>query len=81
MDCGTCRCAGRHGGPGSPSPWKTAAPNVIHMPRPGPRRPIVTVRVDQEDLTEVDRLATAEGVGRSEMVRRLLVEAMAARRA
>lgn len=49
------------------------------MPRPGPRRAIVGVRMKSEAIEYVDALAEVEGVNRSEMVRILLAEAIAAR--
>lgn len=49
------------------------------MPRPGPRRPIVAVRLSEAGIQQVDALAEAEGVNRSEMIRLLLTEAVAAR--
>jgi metal-responsive CopG/Arc/MetJ family transcriptional regulator len=49
------------------------------MPRPGPRRPLVALRLSEGDLEVVDRIAEAEGVSRSEMIRRLLDEAIKAR--
>jgi metal-responsive CopG/Arc/MetJ family transcriptional regulator len=48
-------------------------------PRQGPRRPIVGVRIKAEDIDEIDTLATTEGVTRSEMIRVLISEALAAR--
>jgi metal-responsive CopG/Arc/MetJ family transcriptional regulator len=51
------------------------------MPRPGPRRPLVAVRLSEQGIAEVDRLAQAQGVNRSEMIRRLLAEALAVRAA
>jgi hypothetical protein len=56
------------------------------MPRPGPRKAYVAVRVGPEELAEIDARAGEElppkGNGepnRSEMIRRLLDEAIAAR--
>jgi hypothetical protein len=50
------------------------------MPRPGPRRPYVGVRPDLDQLEEIDRLAAKETAGnRSEMLRKLLGEALAGR--
>jgi hypothetical protein len=49
------------------------------MPRPGPRRPYVGVRLSVDGLIYIDRLAAAAGVTRSEMIRQLLDEAAAAR--
>jgi len=48
-------------------------------PRPGPRRPIIGIRVKPDAITYIDALAQAEGVNRSEMIRRLLAEAIGAR--
>lgn len=48
-------------------------------PRQGPRRRIVGVRIKPEAVAYIDRLALSEGVNRSEMVRRLLSEALTAR--
>lgn len=42
------------------------------MPRPGPRRPIVNVRISQAGIDRVDGLAKEADVNRSEMIRRLL---------
>jgi metal-responsive CopG/Arc/MetJ family transcriptional regulator len=50
------------------------------MPRPGPRRPLVALRLGEEDLAEVDKLAAQSGVNRSEMIRRLIAEAITVRR-
>jgi metal-responsive CopG/Arc/MetJ family transcriptional regulator len=50
------------------------------MPRPGPRRPLVAIRLSAEGLEFIDQLAEQETEGnRSEMVRRLLLEAVTAR--
>ena len=49
------------------------------MPRPGPRRPLVALRISTEGLAYIDQLAAGEGINRSEMIRRLLAEAVAAR--
>lgn len=50
------------------------------MPRPGPRRTMVGVKLSEEGIAYIDELAAAEKVNRSEMIRRLLAEAVAARR-
>ena len=50
------------------------------MPRTGPRRVIVGVRLKAEAIALIDQMAEAEKVNRSEMVRILLAEAVAARR-
>lgn len=44
-----------------------------------PRRPIVGVRIKPEAIAYIDALAKAEGVKRSEMIRRLVGEALVAR--
>jgi hypothetical protein len=41
-------------------------------PRPGPRRPIVSIRLAESGVDYIDRLAEKEGVLRSEMIRLLL---------
>jgi metal-responsive CopG/Arc/MetJ family transcriptional regulator len=51
------------------------------MPRPGPRRPLVAIRMSDEGIAYVDQLAEEAGVNRSEMIRTLLKEAIAARAA
>lgn len=43
------------------------------MPRPGPRRPVVALRLGDEVTERVDERAGTEGVNRSEVVR-LLIE-------
>lgn len=48
-------------------------------PRPGPARPIVGVRIKQDAIDHIKTLATQEGVSLSEMVRRLIGEALVAR--
>ena len=50
------------------------------MPRTGPRRVMIGVKLLPTAIAYIDELAKAEGVNRSEMVRRLLSEAVAARR-
>lgn len=57
------------------------------MPRPGPRRPSFTLRLSEEGRAEIDRLAVTEGLVKADgqpntsaMVRRLLAEAVAARK-
>jgi metal-responsive CopG/Arc/MetJ family transcriptional regulator len=43
------------------------------MPRPGPRRPQVAVRLADDVIAQVDRRSGAEAAGgRSEMIRRLI---------
>lgn len=56
------------------------------MPRPGPRRPYVALRLSQQGLDLIDEWAKAETAtetkpegNRSEMIRKLLGEAIAAR--
>ena len=56
------------------------------MPRPGPRRPSVTIRLSDSGLAVIDRLAVADGLtirngepNRSAMIRKLLAEACDAR--
>lgn len=49
------------------------------MPRPGPRRKAVATRLTAEDIAQVDAYAEAEGVNQSEMLRRLIGEALTAR--
>jgi Ribbon-helix-helix protein, copG family len=47
------------------------------MPRPGPPRPIVAVRLSDGGLKHIDALAKTEGVTRSEMMRIMLKYASA----
>lgn len=49
------------------------------MPRPGPRRPLISFRISESGLRHIDQLAKEAGVGRSEMIRTLLTEAITAR--
>lgn len=56
------------------------AGSVKPMPRTGPRRVMIGVKLLPAAIAYIDELAEAEGVNRSEMVRRLLAEAVAARR-
>lgn len=50
------------------------------MPRPGPRRPLVGVRLSDEGRKYIEQLAAVETDGNlSEMIRKLLAEAVAAR--
>lgn len=46
------------------------------MPRPGPRRPLVCVRMSEDDIALIDAYAEREGVNRSEMIRRLVIQAL-----
>lgn len=45
------------------------------MPRPGPRRPTVLVRLAQEGIDWIDQRAADERVNRSEMIRLMLTYA------
>jgi len=47
------------------------------MPRPGPRRPLVAIRLSDEGIAHVDKLAEEQGVNRSEMIRRMVAFASA----
>lgn len=49
------------------------------MPAAGPRRPILAVRETAKHIAYLERLAQIEGISLSEMVRRLLAEAVGAR--
>lgn len=51
------------------------------MPRTGPRRPLVAIRLSEEGIAYIDQLAEQEGVNRSEMIRILLKEAIGHRAA
>lgn len=42
------------------------------MPRPGPRRPYVAVRLSAEGLAHIDAEAERRGLNRSEMMRLML---------
>lgn len=44
-------------------------------PRPGPRRPIVGVRVGENGLAWIDKEAERRGINRSEMIRQMLAYA------
>jgi len=49
-------------------------------PRPGPRRPVLGLRLSDEDRKYIEGLAERETDGNlSEMIRRLLAEAVTAR--
>lgn len=50
------------------------------MPRPGPRRPLICIRLGEAETAEIDELAESAGVNRSEMIRRLLIYAVKAHR-
>lgn len=41
-------------------------------PRPGPARPVLTMRMSQDGIARLDALAKAAGITRSELIRRLL---------
>jgi len=46
------------------------------MPRPGPRRPLVALKLSEAGIEHVDRRATEEADGnRSEMLRRMIAYA------
>ena len=46
------------------------------MPRPGPRRPLVALRLSEQDIEHIDQRAAQECDGvRSEMIRRMLTYA------
>lgn len=45
------------------------------MPRPGPRRPLVALRLAASGLQAIDQCAAEAGVTRSEMMRRMLAYA------
>jgi hypothetical protein len=45
------------------------------MPRPGPRRPLIAIRISDKGRDFIDQRAKEEGVNRSEMTRRLLAYA------
>jgi hypothetical protein len=42
------------------------------MPRPGPRRPLVALRLSNDEIAGIDAIAAEDGVSRSEAIRRLL---------
>lgn len=45
------------------------------MPRPGPRRPYVAVRLNPDGLAWIDELAAERGINRSETLRLMLAYA------
>lgn len=45
------------------------------MPRPGPRRPNIGVRLSDEELARIDKLAERAGRNRSEQIRTMLAYA------
>ena len=47
------------------------------MPRPGPRRPLVAIRLSKQGIDHIDQRAAEQGVNRSEMIRRMLAYASA----
>lgn len=48
------------------------------MPRPGPRRPLVALRISTQGIEHIDQRAAEETAGsRSEMIRRMLAYASA----
>lgn len=47
------------------------------MPRPGPRRPLVALRLSEQGIARIDQRAAEAGVTRSEMMRRMLAYAAA----
>ncbi len=49
------------------------------MPRPGPRKPQVAVRLSQHGLDYLAERAAEEGLTRSDLLRALIKEATAAR--
>jgi hypothetical protein len=51
---------------------KKTKPKVRGRPYAGGARPIVGIRLSEEEMSEIDALTEREGVKRSEMVRRLL---------
>jgi predicted transcriptional regulator len=51
------------------------------MPRPGPRRPLVAVRLSQADIDALDRIAAEEDVTRSVLIRKAVVDMLVARAA
>ena len=54
----------------------TAPKGPAAMPRPGPRRPALAVRIDADELATLDRQAAAIGITRSELARRILSYAL-----
>lgn len=47
------------------------------MPRPGPRRPLVAIRLSEAGIEHIDKRAEEAQVSRSEMIRRMLAYASA----
>ena len=45
------------------------------MPRPGPRRPLVAIRLSEAGRDHIDKRAEEDEVNRSEMIRRMLAYA------
>ena len=48
------------------------------MPRSGPRRTALAVKVNVDALTEIDRLAAGQGISRSAWVRAAICDALIA---
>ena len=46
------------------------------MPRTGPRRPSVTIRISQQGVDFLDHWAERQDLSRSELVRRILASAI-----
>jgi hypothetical protein len=42
------------------------------MPRPGPRRPLVAIKLAQDGIDWIDQRAAEQGTNRSEMIRLML---------
>lgn len=51
--------------------------SVLRMPRPGPRRPLVNVRLSEDGIAHLDERAAAEDLNRSELIRTMLAYASA----
>ncbi len=66
------------GGSGDIAPRPQGRPR-LGKGKAGTQSPFVGVRLSPDQLATVDRLAKAEGVKRSEMVRQLLVAGIAAK--
>ncbi len=45
------------------------------MPRPGPRRPLVALRLAEDEIARVDEVAQQLEVNRSEAIRRMIAYA------
>lgn len=46
--------------------------SVIRMPRPGPARPVVVVRISQAGIDKLDQIAAETGTTRSTVIREAL---------